>query len=151
MEHWEPKTRASRYLARIVPPPTSSPDIAIGYATAALDRSVPLTDRWNMVCTAARVMGVLLRVEGVRSRDEDLRILKASGLCEMFGEVLNHDVCSESEGPAAAIIKLVNAVEKGEIPVTDRLVEVLAQTAIVLLAPLLDRRPAARPQHLDRG
>ena len=147
MNHYpDPKQRASRYIAMVMPPPTNSLDLAIEYATAALDRSIPLLSRWIMLCTAIRITGELLREDGeVRSREENLRILEAAGLCWIIKEVLGVDVCSDHGGPVSGLVNLANSVERGRIPITDRLVELLAQSVLVLLAPLLDRRLVIRP------
>jgi len=154
--HGYPKSKTSRFVARALPPPVTSVEQALNYAGVALDRSIPLLDRWNFVATAVRLSSGLANdgtVLADRVREAVTSRLEASGLCEMFVRKFNYSICvSEGYGRGVfeRLVKLVNSVDLGELPITDRLVELLAQTVIVLMAPVLERL-RARPYPVLEG
>jgi hypothetical protein len=49
------RRRIDRYIARVTPPPLTSIAVAIDYANIALDPSVSLYERYNVVSTAVRL------------------------------------------------------------------------------------------------
>jgi len=136
-----PRSRISRSLARALPPPLSSLTLALDLATSTFDRSIPLLDRWNLVSTAVRVAArvastPLLPLQVKDALRASPRELEPTGICERFKKDFTYDVCGD--GFVRGLVKLVDAVEDGEVPVTDRLVEDVAQAVIVFLAPVLD-------------
>jgi hypothetical protein len=132
------KPRITRYLARVSPPPLTSLAIAVDYANIALDPDVSLYERFIAVSTAVRLMSTI-RME--QSFTSPRTLLEESGLCTRLREVSERDVCSSSSRRAGDIevfrnlVEVVDACERGEIPVTEDLVLTLAQTVIVVLVP----------------
>jgi hypothetical protein len=133
---WRP--RAFKYLARATPPPLTGIAVAIDYANIGLDPDISLYERFNAVSTAVRLLATIKTEQFIGSV---AKLLEDSGLCEMFKE-LNVDVCAKGRGGGdTAVVKrlvdLVNACERGDIPITEELVLTLAQAVIVVLVPQL--------------
>ena len=138
--YYEPKSRVGRVLSRLTAPPLASVVLALDYAGSVFDRSIPLLDRWNLVSTAVRLLASISADNTLLDVDRRLEEkLRNSGLCERFEKDLGLRVCTGD--PLGRMVELVNAVEDGSVPVTDRLVENLAQAVTVILAPALDRIP----------
>jgi hypothetical protein len=132
------KPRAFKYLAKATPPPLTGIAVAIDYANIGLDPDVSLYERFNAVSTAVRLLATIRREQFVASV---AKLLEDSGLCEVFKE-LNVDVCVKGRGGGdeavvKRLVELVNACERGDIPVTEELVLALAQAVIVVLVPQL--------------
>jgi len=132
------KPRITRYLARVSPPPLTNLAIAVDYANIALDPDVSLYERFTAVSTAVRLLCTIRR--GGQLLASARALLEESGLCERLREVTERNVCSSSGGGGADevlrnLVEVVNACERGEIPVTDDLVLALAQAVIVILVP----------------
>jgi hypothetical protein len=129
------KPRIMRYLARVSPPPLTGLAIAVDYANIALDPDVPLYERFIAVSTAVRLLRTIPREQLLESPEKHL---DESGLCDRLREVSDRDVCSSRRGGADVLgnlVEVVNACERGEIPVTDELVLALAQAVIVIVVP----------------
>jgi hypothetical protein len=129
------RPRITRYLARVSPPPLSNLAIAVDYANIALDPDVSLYERFIAVSTAVRLLCTIRG--GGQLLSSMVTLLEESGLCERLREVTERDVCSSDKADEVLrnLVKVVNACERGEIPVTDDLVLTLAQTVIVILVP----------------
>jgi hypothetical protein len=129
------KPRITRYLARVSPPPLTSLAIAVDYANIALDPDVSLYERFTAVSTAVRLA---CTIPGWQSLSSPRMLLEESGLCDRLREVSEREVCSSRRGDIEVLrnlVEVVNACERGEIPVTDDLVLTLAQAVIVMLVP----------------
>jgi hypothetical protein len=133
------RRRIGRYIYRIAPPPLTAIAIAVDYANIALDPDVSLYERYNAVSTAVRLLAALRDeqvVDGVSVRVE------ASGLCERFRDI-GIDVCRGERGRSTDhellenLVRVLDACERGEIPVTEELILALAQAVIVSLVPQL--------------
>ena len=123
-------------LARASPPPLTSVAVAVDLAGAGLDRSIPLLDRFHLVATAVRLA---VKIDVARlGAGVDGRRLEDTGLCELFRSYLERDPCADRRNPLRSLAEIVTEADRGEIPVTEELVAVTAQTVIVLLTPLLD-------------
>ena len=143
------KPRITRYLARVSPPPLTSLAIAVDYANIALDPDVSLYERFIAVSTAVRLMSTI-RME--QSLISPRTLLEESGLCTRLREVSERDVCSGRRAGDIEMIRnlveVVNACERGEIPVTEDLVLTLAQAVIVVLVPKMKTTLPPQPQEV---
>ena len=137
--------RVTRYLVRVSPPPFTSIAIAVDYANMALDPDISLYERYCAVSTAIRLLATIRRELFVSSIGV---LLRDSGLCEKLRDVVGLNICDSEEaeggrriiGDEAVIrklVKIVNACERGDIPVTEELILTLAQAVIVTLVPQL--------------
>lgn len=147
------RRRIGRYIARVTPPPLTSIAVAIDYANIALDPSVSLYERYNVVSTAVRLLASL-GIEPFLNMVGEL--LEASGLCERFRDI-GVNVCRGKGGEARDkeivenLVKVLDMCERGEIPVTEELVLALAQVVIVTLVPRLGTISVSKLRELSRS
>ena len=126
--------RITRYLARVTLPPLTSIAVAVDYANIALDPDVSLYERYCAASTATRLLAAIRGEEIV----EVNKPLQRSGLCERLGEVAGFNVCGKTDHETVKkLVEIVNACERGDVPVTDELVIALAQAVIISLVPQL--------------
>jgi hypothetical protein len=148
--------RTTRYLFRASPPPLTSVALAIDYANMALDQDLSLYERYCAASIAVRLLATIKREHLITSI---ATLLRDSGLCEKFRDIVGVPLCEgeEAEGSRRVsgdeaivrrLVRIVNACELGEMPVTEELVLALAQAVIVILAPQLRPPPSQQVPEL---
>ena len=139
------KERGSRYYVKIAPVGIHPVMLAIGYASMALDRSVPQLDRAYAVLTSISILASLKYVTGFNTEIGDpAKSLRLAQLCDLVKTVSNINLC-EAEGSGKVsrdviiekLCMIAKKIDMGEIPATEQLIRVLARTVITILAPAL--------------
>ena len=118
-------------LFKASPPPLTSIAVTVDLADAGLDRSLPLLDRFNLVATAVRLATNITEIP-IRFRK-----LASTSLCDLYKIHLDTDICSQPN-PVEQLDEIVGKLDKGEIPITEEIITLIAQTIIITVTPLLD-------------
>ncbi len=123
-------------LYKATPPPFTSIAVTVDLAGAGLDRSLPLLDRFNLVATAVRLtVNVDTSITGIPG---SFKNLDRARLCELYKIHLDEDICTSNTNILQNLVVVVEKLDKGDIPITEELVTLIAQTIIVIVTPLLE-------------